>query len=128
MRACALIFSLAFLPVLAAGAHKKDKPLTPAEARKKINQNCTVEMQVRSVGKGRGVYFLNSNNDYNTSDNLTVFINKTGVESLKRAKIEDLPAHFQDKTIRVTGFVKLYSGRPEIVVEEAKQIQVVEKK
>jgi DNA/RNA endonuclease YhcR with UshA esterase domain len=74
------------------------------------------------------VYFLNSNQDYNTSDNFAIFINKTGVESLKRAKIEDPTAHYKDKTVRVTGFVKLYDGRTEIVLEEAKQIQVVEKK
>jgi DNA/RNA endonuclease YhcR with UshA esterase domain len=128
MRTWATIGFLTFIPLLAAGTETKEKPLTPAEARKKLNQNCTVEMLVKSVGKGRGVYFLNSNKDYNTSDNFTAFINKTGVESLKRAKIEDVPAHFQDKTIRVTGFVKPYSGRTEIVVEEAKQIQIVEKK
>jgi DNA/RNA endonuclease YhcR with UshA esterase domain len=128
MRAFVTIVFLTFISLLAADTNAKDKPLTPAEARKNINKNCTVEMQVKSVGKGRGVFFLNSNMDYNTSDNFTIFINKTGVESLKRAKVEDPPAHYKDKTIRVSGFVKLYSGRPEIVVEEAKQIQVVEKK
>jgi DNA/RNA endonuclease YhcR with UshA esterase domain len=130
MRACGTIVVLSLIPFLATAGDQqdKDKPLTPGAAAKKVNQKCTVEMAVKSVGKGKGVYFLNSNEDYNTGDNFTVFINKTGVESLKRAKIEDPASHFKDKTLRVRGLVRLFRGRPEIIVEEADQIKLVEKK
>jgi DNA/RNA endonuclease YhcR with UshA esterase domain len=49
------------------------------------------------------------------------------VASLLKAKIEDPSAHYKGKTVRVTGTVKLYREKPEIVVEQADQIQVVEK-
>jgi DNA/RNA endonuclease YhcR with UshA esterase domain len=74
------------------------------------------------------VFYLNSKEDYKDADNFTVFINKVGAEKLKKAKIEDPTAHFRNKTIRVTGVVKLYRSKPEIVVENADQIQVLEKK
>jgi hypothetical protein len=132
MRAYGVIIVLAFLPVWAAAHEKADekgaKPLTPEAAAKKIDQQCTVEMMVKSTGKSRGVFFLNSKEDYKDADNFTVFINKVGVEKLKEAKIEDPSTHFKNKTIRVMGVVKLYRNKPEIVVEKADQIQVLEKK
>jgi DNA/RNA endonuclease YhcR with UshA esterase domain len=35
--------------------------------------------------------------------------------------------YFQGRTIRVTGIVKLYRDKPEIVVEDPKQVEVLEK-
>jgi DNA/RNA endonuclease YhcR with UshA esterase domain len=128
MRICGFVLALAFFPALATADDKEAKPLTPEAAAKKINEKCTVEMEVKSTGKGEGVYFLNSKEDYKAQDNFTVFINKEGVAKLKEAKIEDPAAHYKKKTIRVTGTVKLYRDKPEIVVEKADQIRVVEKK
>ena len=128
MRACGVVLALAFLPVWAAADEKDAKPLTPEAAAKKVNEKCTVEMVVKSTGKSSGVFFLNSKEDYEDADNFTVFINKEGAEKLKEAKIEDPAAHYKNKTIRVTGVVKLYREKPEIVVEKADQIQVVEQK
>jgi hypothetical protein len=125
MRICGIVLALAFLPALATAADKEAKPLTPEAAAKKINEKCTVEMEVKSTGKGAGVFFLNSKEDFKAPDNFTVFINKEGVARLKEAKIEDPAAHYKKKTIRVTGTVKLYRDKPEIVVEEADQIEVV---
>jgi DNA/RNA endonuclease YhcR with UshA esterase domain len=131
MRICGIAVALV-LPALALGEaedRKPDvKPLTPEAAAKKIDETCTVQMNVKSTGKGKGVFFLNSKEDYKDTDNFTVFISKTGVEKLKETKIDDPAAHFKDKTILVTGRVKLYRDKPEIVVEKADQIQVLQKK
>jgi hypothetical protein len=70
----------------------------------------------------------NSKEDFRDAANFTVFIGKEGAEKLKEAKIEDPAAYYKNKTIRVTGVVKLYRDKPEIVMEKADQIQVVEKK
>jgi DNA/RNA endonuclease YhcR with UshA esterase domain len=112
---------------VASSGDKNAKPITPEAAAKKVNEKCTVEMKVQSVGKGKGTFFLNSKEDYKDKDNFTVFINKTGTDSLKEAKIEDPEAHFKGKTIRVTGTVVLYKDRPEIIVEKSEQIKMVEK-
>jgi DNA/RNA endonuclease YhcR with UshA esterase domain len=107
---------------------KDAKAISPAEAAKKVNEKCIVQMEVKSVGKVRDVLFLNSKEDYKDKDNFSIFINKEGMENLKEAKIDDPVAHFKGKVIRVTGTVKLFRERPEIVVEKADQIKVVEKK
>ena len=125
MRIGAVMLALAFLPALGTADDQNAKPSTPEAAAKKVNEQCTVEMEVKSTGKGEGVFFLNSKEDYRAPDNFTVFINKQGVEKLKEAKIEDPAAHYKNKTIRVTGTVKLYRNKPEIVVEKPDQIQVV---
>jgi DNA/RNA endonuclease YhcR with UshA esterase domain len=127
MRALVVVLALGVAPSLAAGTGDPEKPLTPEAAAKKIDQKCTVEMLVASVGKSTGVYFLNSKEDYKDKDNFTVFINKEGVASLKDAKIDDPEAHFKSKTVRVTGTVVLYRDRPEIVVDKAEQIKIVAK-
>jgi DNA/RNA endonuclease YhcR with UshA esterase domain len=128
MRTSGIVLALVCLPAWVAADEKDGKPLTPAAAAKKVNEKCTVEMLVKSTGKSSGVFFLNSKEDFKDADNFTVFINKEGAEKLKEAKIEDPAAHFKNKTIRVTGVVKLYRDKPEIVVEKADQIQVVEQK
>lgn len=125
MRAYGAVLALAFFPALATADDKDGKPLTPEAAAKKINEKCVVEMEVKSTGKAEGVFFLNSKEDYRAPDNFTVFVNKEGAASLKEAKIDDPAAHYKNKTIRVTGMVKLYRDKPEIVVEKAGQIQLV---
>jgi DNA/RNA endonuclease YhcR with UshA esterase domain len=127
MRCLALVTVLMLVSGFAAGGDKGAKAISPEEAAKKVNEKCTVEMLVRSVGKGKDVFFLNSREDYKDKENFTVFINKEGVESLKQAKIDDPVAHFKGKTVRVTGTVVLYQERPEIILEKAEQIQIVEK-
>ena len=84
-------------------------------------------MEVKSIGKGKGVFFLNSKENFKDADNFTIFINDKGVKSLKEAKIDDPAEHYKDKKILVTGTVKLYREKPEIVIESADQIKLAEK-
>jgi DNA/RNA endonuclease YhcR with UshA esterase domain len=130
MRACGAVLALALLPVWAAADEKgaKPLPLTPEAAAKKVGATCTVEVVVKSRGKGRGVFFLNSKENYRDDDDFVVFIRKEGAEELKDARVEDPAAHFKNKTIQVTGVVKLFRDKPETVVEKADQVQVVDKK
>jgi len=130
VRTLALVFTLVAtsLPTFCGADEKDAKPITVEAAAKKVNEKCTVEMKVESVGKGGTAYFLNSKSNFRDEGNFTVFIKKTGVESFKVAKIEDIPAHFKDKTILVSGIVTLYQEDPQIVVEKAEQVRIVEKK
>jgi hypothetical protein len=95
------------LAVVNADDAKNDaKPLTPEMAAKKIGEKCTVQMEVKSTGKGKGVVFLNSKADYKAADNFTASIDKVGVEKLKEAKIDDPAAYYKGKTVLATGMVK----------------------
>jgi DNA/RNA endonuclease YhcR with UshA esterase domain len=101
------------------------KPITPAEAAKKVGEKVTMEMEVKSLG-GRGPYFLNSEADYKDAKNFTVFIPTDAVEKFKKANIDDPSSHFKGKTVRVTGTVSLYREKPQIKVEDPEQIKIVE--
>jgi DNA/RNA endonuclease YhcR with UshA esterase domain len=120
------VLCLAFwLPFAAAD---QQKPIAPAEAAKKVNEEVTVLMEVKSVGNSGQVYFLNSEEDFKDPKNFTVFIDKDTMTKFKEAKIDDPAGHFKGKTIQVKGKVILYRERPEIKVSGPDSIQVVEKK
>ena len=130
MRTCAVLVVLLLAPALLRADDKDAKPITPDEAAKRVGEKCTVEMEVKSTGKGRegSVVFLNSEEDYKDKKNFTVYLDRDALEKFKKAKIDDPADHFKGKTIRVTGTVKLYRERPEIAVDDPEQVQVVEKK
>lgn len=111
-----------------ARADQQQKPLGPSEAAKKVNEEVTLEMVVKSVGKGNEVYFLNSEEDFKDTKNFTIFIDMAVLAKFKEAKIDDPVAHFKGKTIQVKGKVVLYRDRPEIKVDGPNSIQIVEKK
>lgn len=122
-------FAAAFALVLAAGVvlAQDGAPLTPAEAAKKIDQKVTVELVVKSVGGKTSVY-LNSEDDFKSDKNFTVFVPAKAVEKFKAAKVDDVGAHFKGKTVRVTGTVTQFKDRPQIKVEGPDQITAVDKK
>jgi DNA/RNA endonuclease YhcR with UshA esterase domain len=110
-----------------AFAEDPPKPISPAEAAKKVNETVTVSMLVKSTG-GRENCYLNSEEDFNLAMNFTIFISKDAKEKLKKAGIENPAEYYNKKTIEVTGKVILFEGKkPRIPITEADQIKVVEK-
>jgi DNA/RNA endonuclease YhcR with UshA esterase domain len=118
-----------FVAVLSAGfVFAQDAaPLTPADAAKKVDQKVTVEFQVKSTG-GKTAVYLNSEEDFKSDKNFTVFLPTKAVEKFKAKKVDDPAAHFKGNTVRVTGTVTLFKEKPQIKVEGPDQITVVEKK
>jgi DNA/RNA endonuclease YhcR with UshA esterase domain len=128
MRSPAILLALLLSSGLLGADDKTPKPIPPAEAAKKVNEKCTVEMKVKSTGKSRTLVFLNSEENYRDEKNFTVVLFEKGLEGLKKNKIEDPATHYKGKTVRVTGTVTLYNQKPQIKVEDPAQIEVVEKK
>jgi DNA/RNA endonuclease YhcR with UshA esterase domain len=126
MRLPAALLAL-MMVMVARGDDPPAKPVTPAEAAKKVNEKVTVEFEVKSTG-GKGVCFLNSEADFKDAKNFTVFIPEEVVEKFKKAKVEDPRAHFKGKTVRVTGTVTLYREKPQIKVDDPDQVKVVDRK
>ena len=108
-------------------AQEAAKPLTPAEAAKKVDQQVTVEMQVKSSGGNRNRY-LNSAADYSASSNFTIFIPEAAVPKFREAGIDKPEEHYYGKTIRVRGSVTLTRNKPQITVHEPAQIVIDENK
>jgi DNA/RNA endonuclease YhcR with UshA esterase domain len=117
-----------FLWLTLAVAEDQPKPIGPAEAAKKVNEEVTLQMEVKSAALREGVCFLNSEEDFKDAKNFTVFVDKEALAKFKEAKIEDPAAHFKGKTVQVKGKVILYRDRPEIKVSGPDVIKVVEKK
>jgi DNA/RNA endonuclease YhcR with UshA esterase domain len=122
----ALLGSLLWLSL--AAAEDPPRPIGPAEAAKKVNEEVTLQMEVKSAALRQGGCFLNSEENFKDAKNFTAFIDKAGLAKFKEAKIEDPAAHFKGKTVQVKGKVLLYRDRPEIKLAGPDAIKVVEKK
>jgi uncharacterized protein (TIGR03067 family) len=126
MRSFSLVIALVALPLVRG--EEPAKPVTPAEAAKKVNEQVTIRMAVQAVGRGRdnAVIFLNSEKSFRDEENFTVFINRDALAKFKEAKIADPAEHFKGKTVQVTGKVILYNNHPEIALSGPDAITIVE--
>ncbi len=124
MRTAAGIVALLSVFLVAAD----DKPLTPDEAIKKVDEKVVVQMLVKAsknrLEKFKEIY-LDSELDFKDEKNLAIVITETGAAKFKDAGIDEPAGHFKDKTIRVTGTVTLKERRPRIEVNDPKQIEEV---
>ena len=125
MRPSVLLLAIFSFPVLMAVA-ADITPITPAEAAKKINEKVVVEMEVKSSG-GKNNHYLNSEVDFMSDKNFTIFISKDQLEKFKKAGVDNPSTHFKGKVIQVTGTVVLEKAKPWIKVEEPDQIEIVTK-
>ena len=101
--------------------------IRPEAAGQHFGERVIVEFQVKYVGKASTAerYFLNSMRDYRDQSNFTVTFAGAVLNQLKEKGITNVPGHFENKTIRVTGTVTQYSGRPQIEPEDLNQIEMV---
>lgn len=119
---------LSTLLILATTTADDAKPLTPVEAAKKLNEEVTLVMEVKSSSNRDGIVFLNSESDFKDVKNFTVFLDKKVVTKFKEAKIDDPAKHFKDKTVQVKGKVTLHREKPQIQLASPDAIKIVEKK
>ena len=126
MRLLSVLACLLFIPAFVL-AEETPKPLTPAEAATKVKEKVTVQMQVKSTG-GRENCYLNSEEDFKSDANFTIFLSKDAKEKFKKAGIENPVEYYKLKTIQVTGTVILVEKKPRIAVIEPTELKVIEKK
>lgn len=126
MRLLSVLACLLFIPAFVL-AEETPKPLTPAEAATKVKEKVTVQMQVKSTG-GRENCYLNSEEDFKSDANFTIFLSKDAKEKFKKAGIENPVEYYKLKTIQVTGTVIVVEKKPRIAVNEPTELKVIEKK
>ncbi len=117
-----------FLWLSLAAADDASAPLTPAEAAKKVNEQVKLQMDVKSATLREGACFLNSEDDFRSANNFTVFLDQDALAKFKAAKIDNPADHFKGKTIQVTGTVTLYRDKPQIKITGPDAVKMVEKK
>jgi hypothetical protein len=113
-----------------SGPSSGERPLTPEDARHKVGEPITVQMQVRAAKdrlEKHGEIYLDAELDFRDKNNFAVVIKKAGATSLKARGIDNPAEYYRDKTIRATGTVKTVDGVPRIEIDDAKQISVVSK-
>jgi hypothetical protein len=123
----ALLFVGAFAVAGGGQSAGNEKPLTPEQARVKVNEKVFVELTVRAVKdrlEKRKEIYLDSEEDFRSPKNLAVVINVAGAARFKEKGIDDPATHFKDKTIRVRGVVTVVDDVPRILVEDPGQIEV----
>jgi hypothetical protein len=117
--------------VLLSALAADDKPITAEEATKKVGEKVVVEMRVRA-SKDRlekhGEIYLDSEEDFHDPKNLGVIITKAGAAAFAKAGVKDPASHFKGRTIRVSGTISVMDKKVRLVVDDPKQIEVVEKK
>jgi DNA/RNA endonuclease YhcR with UshA esterase domain len=126
----AFAFSLALAATAVLLAAEDPRPLTPAEAIKRVNEKVTVQMEVKAAKnrlEKRGEIYLDSEEDFRDKKNLGVVVTRAGAAGFKKAGIDDPAEHFKGRTIRVTGTVILKDERPRIEVDDPRQVRAVEK-
>ena len=98
------------------------------EAGKQVGKEWTAELTVRSTGgdKAGARIYLNSEKDFRSEANLAIVLEMKALQkSLEAAKIDDPRAFYLGKKLRVTGVVSSFREKPQIVVKDAKQIEIV---
>lgn len=95
--------------------------LCPEDARNNIGKQKIVRFFVKkSYDSGKAV-FLNNKNNFEDNDNFTAVIFETD-----RKNFPPEPAEFYSgKTVDVTGKIKEYNGRAEIILEDSSQIKII---
>jgi eukaryotic-like serine/threonine-protein kinase len=110
-------------------AAKPRGPLDVRQAAAAIDETVILEMTVKGTGmNAAGTWmYLNSESDYRNPANLNVAVKDP---TAARRKAMGLPPENPDIVglrIRVTGRVYLFSGYPEIIVEETEQLRSLPK-
>ncbi|MCS6850602.1 MAG: hypothetical protein NZ700_05470 [Gemmataceae bacterium] len=128
MRTRILVWTIVIVFGVGAAA-AEDKPISPEEAAKRVNQRCVVAMTVLSTGKSKtgSVVFLNSQEDFRDENNFTILLDSRALQRLRDNGIEEPGEHYKGKTIHVTGTVTLHMGRPQIVISDPSNIVMVAK-
>jgi hypothetical protein len=127
MNRCRLVAGLVVASCAGLACAADDKPLTPAEARKKVGQKVTVRMAVRAAKdrlEKRGEIYLDSEEDFRDEKNFAVVVTRAGAASLKAAGVDSPAEHFKGKTVLATGTVKEVDKVPRIEIDDARQIKL----
>jgi alkaline phosphatase D len=103
------------------------EPLTAEVVAQHLNKKCTVELEVQATGSSATLVFLNSAPDRTAEENFTVVLDKEAQDKLKKAGITSMRAEYEGKQIRVTGTLTLFRERPQIIVSDPAQIEVMKK-
>ena len=96
-------------------------PIVPwQDAARHMGQHVTVEGKIVGTHNSGKACFLNFHPDYKRHFTAVIFASAYGRFP------PDPERHYSGKRVRITGFVKDYQGKPEIVLNDPSQVEVLE--
>ena len=83
-------------------------------------------MRVVATGasKNSELVFLNSAEDRTSAENFTVVLDRKAQQGLKDKGIADVRRQFEARPIRVVGTLSLFREQPQIIVADARKIEI----
>ena len=110
MRSILIITALLAASPAAAAETGKAETLTPAQAISRLtgaNQSvrAVVQFKVQSAAAARGGYYLNSEKDFHSPQNLEVTVRPSAMAELTQKYGKDLNSALVGKTVRVLGWI-----------------------
>ena len=109
----------AFLPE-SGKSEVKEKVISWQDASKHYNEYATVEGKIVVTHNAGKVCFLNFHPDYKRYFTAVIF------ESAFARFPANPENYYNGKNVRVTGYIKEYKGKPEIILDDPGQIKVLE--
>ena len=88
-------------------------------AAKHVGEYATVEGIVVASRRTEKVCFLNFHPDWQTSFTAVIFASRFDAFPPEPEK------HYRGRTVRVSGYIKDYEGKPEIILDSPDQIEVI---
>ena len=102
-----------------AGAPAGTKVISWQNARNHYGETCIVEGTIVATHNSGKACFLNFHPDYKNHFTAVIFANRFG-------QFPPSPeSYYRGKKVRVSGYVKEYQGKPEIILESLSQIEIV---
>jgi len=89
------------------------------QAARHLNEFATVEGTIVATHRAEKACFLNFGDDWKSTFSAVIFASRFDAFP---PKPED---HYRGKKVRVTGLIKDYKGRPEIILESPDQIEIL---
>jgi hypothetical protein len=103
-----------------APSEQRTKAISWQDAAKHYGEYCAVEGTVAATHNSGKACFLNFHPNWKKYFTAVIFANRF---SLFPATPE---RYYQGKKVRVTGYIKEYQGKPEIILESPEQIEILD--
>jgi len=89
------------------------------DAAEHYGEYCTVEGTIVATHNSGKACFLNFHPNWKKYFTAVIFANRFSVFPTAPER------YYQDKKVRVTGYIKEYQGKPEIIIESPEQIKIL---
>ena len=112
---------LLILMLLNSGSNSAQHKISPAKAKSNIGKEVIVSGKIEQVVKtGAGNYFFNMGGKF-PHNKFTAVIFKSDAKKFGRLNT------YEGKNVEISGKIKEYEGKPEIILNSKDQIKIIDK-